>query len=203
MERFITPQIPEWIKGIRHPGYKNIFEFSLGNRNLWGTETLLGDWNGKFLFIAKDFYPAAYIRSGIENSVPNPYRHKDGIPTNRNLLKTLKYFSFLGDTFENSTCNILYISACFLLRDDDKIRGGLPDEEIVLSKSAPVLKFTIDNMPNVESVVSMGAEALRALELPSLRSVIDKKGLQTFNVNHPARAMSDPDRFGEWTAILG
>jgi hypothetical protein len=43
---FSTPIIPEEIRAIRHPAYKNIFEYELGNENLWGTETLFGDWAG-------------------------------------------------------------------------------------------------------------------------------------------------------------
>jgi len=53
--KFNTPEVPEAIRKLRHPAYKNIYEFGLGNQNLWGTETLLGDWAGKYLLIAKDF----------------------------------------------------------------------------------------------------------------------------------------------------
>src|SRR5262245_33269686 len=53
---FSTPYIPEEIRAIRHPDYKNIFEYELRNENLWGTETLFGDWSGHTLIVAKDFY---------------------------------------------------------------------------------------------------------------------------------------------------
>ena len=43
---FKTPIVPSEIRQIRHPQYKNIYEYELGNQNLWGTETLLGDWGG-------------------------------------------------------------------------------------------------------------------------------------------------------------
>ena len=56
-----TPVIPDWIRNLEHPGYKNIFSYNLGNMNLWGTETFLGDWNGRFLLVAKDYYPSSSI----------------------------------------------------------------------------------------------------------------------------------------------
>ena len=56
--QFSTPNIPNWIKGIRNPHYKNIFDYKLGNKHLWGTETLLGDWSGKYLVFAEDFIQA-------------------------------------------------------------------------------------------------------------------------------------------------
>lgn len=51
MDQFKTPSIPDWTKEIDHPSYRNIFGFNLGNPNLWGTETLLGDWDGRFLLV--------------------------------------------------------------------------------------------------------------------------------------------------------
>jgi len=78
-EAFKTPEIPDWIRDIKYPQYRNIYSYNLGNENLWGTETLLGDWNnGEFLLVAKDFYPTAHIENGIKAGVDNPYRHKPG-----------------------------------------------------------------------------------------------------------------------------
>jgi hypothetical protein len=71
---FSTPIIPEEIRAIRHPAYKNIFEYELGNENLWGTETLFGDWAGHTLIVAKDFYPAELIEQDIQAGVaPRPH----------------------------------------------------------------------------------------------------------------------------------
>jgi hypothetical protein len=125
---FKTPLVPKRIEEIRHPLYKNIYDYSLGNRNLWGTEILLGDWDGRHLLIAKDFYPTCYVAEGLRAGVANPYRHKQGIPTNSNLLKTLRHFRRIDASFQNTECGFLYISACFLLRDDGRIRERLPNE---------------------------------------------------------------------------
>jgi len=57
MAQFKTPPIPEWIKTLDTPGYTNIYNLTLGNENLFGTETLLGDWDGPVLVVAKDFAP--------------------------------------------------------------------------------------------------------------------------------------------------
>lgn len=86
---FKTPAIPPWVHKLSHPLYRNISSFRLGNRHLWGTETLLGDWDGEYLLIAKDFYPAQYIDERLEVGDPNPYSHNPKAPTNKNLLKTL------------------------------------------------------------------------------------------------------------------
>ena len=89
--------------------------------------------------------------------MPNPYCHKDGIPTNSNLIKTLRHFGHLKPGQSNTDCGFLYASACFLLRADGNVRGPLPDKANVLNQSLPVLKFTIEkNMRNLKSVVCNG-----------------------------------------------
>jgi hypothetical protein len=199
---FKTPPIPIWIPKISHPSYINIFDFNLGNKNLWGTETLLGDWSGRYLLLAKDFYPSSYVHEGIRAGLPNPYGHKDGIPTNRNLLKTLRHFGRLARNHGNTECDFLYASACFLLRNDGVIRGALPDEKVVMALSAPVLMFTIGRMPNLESVIAMGNEAARAVQAAGLREWIESKKLSYFRVGHPAKAISDAARFAEWDPVF-
>ena len=77
-----TPPIPDWIRTISHPSYRNVFSFNLGNTNLWGTETLLGDWSGRFLLVAKDFYPSAWIEDAVKRGQANPYSHNPSAPTN-------------------------------------------------------------------------------------------------------------------------
>lgn len=199
---FITPTIPAWVRDLHHPLYRNIFSFGLGNKNLWGTETLLGDWRGEFLLIAKDFYPSSYVSELVASGVNNPYRHKDGIPTNTNLIKTLRHFGRIEGKTKNTECNFLYISACFLLRDDGLVRGKLPDEARVLRLSAPVVKFTIDHMPRLRCVVTMGKDAASALAASGLDGYIRSRKLRCFSVNHPSYAMSDVERFRQWEPIF-
>lgn len=199
MVTYKTPDVPDAIRAIRHPLYRNIYEYGLGNRNLWGTESLLGDWDGKYLLIAKDFYPASYIEKSTD---PEPYRHNPSAPTNRNLLKTLRYFSQYGEGTSNVNCGFLYVSACFLLRADGVIRGPLPDETAVLELSRPVLEFTIDHMPNLSDIVLMGTEAARAMSQRSLRALIERQNYKVHIVSHPSRAMTDDDRFAQWSTVF-
>ncbi|MFB9982634.1 hypothetical protein ACFSQQ_15940 [Mesorhizobium kowhaii] len=200
---FKTPSIPPSVGKIYHPLYRNIFSYSLGNRHLWGTETLLGDWDGEHLLIAKDFYPAQYIDERLEAGDPNPYSHNPKAPTNKNLIKTLRHFGQLRDGFQNTSCNFLYVSACFLLRNDGLKRGELPDAQQVLSISAPVVRLTMDHMPKLRKVVAMGGDAARALGASGLYSEIKSRKLSYFEVSHPARALSNVDRFAEWSAVFG
>ena len=118
------------------------------------------------------------------------------------MLKTLRHFGQLASTFDNVNCNFLYVSACFLLRNDGLKRGDLPDEEVVLKLSAPMLLFTIERMPNLRRVVAMGEVARRALNHGALQEQIKAKKLARFDVKHPSYAMSDDARFEEWEPVF-
>ncbi len=70
---FKIPAVPEKIKNIRLDGYKNVFEYESNpfpdpsHPNLWGTETLFGDWDGRLLGSELLSAPsAAHKRSGDE-----------------------------------------------------------------------------------------------------------------------------------------
>lgn len=202
MSKFKSPPIPASIRNISHPLYRNIFSYNLGNSNLWGTETLFGDWDGKFLLIAKDFYPTSYIEGAIAKLDPHPYQHSPSAPTNRNLVKTLCYFERVAESFDNTDCNFLYISACFLLRADGVVRGKLPDQEVAMRLSAPVVRFTMDHMRYLKVVVAMGADAVGAIQASGLASEISGRGLKLHSVSHPSRAMTDDRRFEEWRSVL-
>lgn len=202
MTEFRTPPIPKWIMKIEHPLYTNVFSFKLRQRNLWGTETLLGDWSGRYLLIAKDFYPSSYVAEAIERGIKSPYSHKPEAPTNRNLVKTLKHFGFLSPAANNTDCGFLYISACFLLRNDGLVRGPLPAGDEALNLSAPVVRHTIDNMPNLQTVVTMGDDAHKALLAGGFQNVFKSRRISHQCVSHPSRALSDSDRFAEWAAVF-
>jgi hypothetical protein len=154
------------------------------------------------LLVAKDFYPASYIEEAVSRGVSDPYRHKPSAPTNRNLLKTLKHFGRLPANHDNCACGFLYISACFLLRDDDKVRGPLPDAETVLRLSAPVVQFTMEHMPRLTTVVLMGREARDAAHIGSVTGHAAQRGLRVFEVAHPSYAMSDAQRFAQWAPVF-
>ncbi|QKC83797.1 hypothetical protein EB232_21310 [Mesorhizobium sp. NZP2077] len=62
-----SPDISNDIRRVAHLGYMNIFRYRAGKGrevfpdplrpNLWGTETLGGDWKGRLLVVLKEFAP--------------------------------------------------------------------------------------------------------------------------------------------------
>jgi hypothetical protein len=190
---FCTPPIPARFRSIRSPGYVNIFEFGLGNKNLWGTETMLGDWNGQYLLVAKDFYPTTYIRRLQAAGEKYPYRHHPGIPSNFKLENILRrdFNTIPPDArggYDNRTCTFLYISACFLLRDDGAISGTLPGGgDAAMEASGPVVLWTMKEMPNLKTVVAMGCDAESALARDDIAKLIRQRKVRYRTVPHPSR----------------
>lgn len=198
-----TPPIPEWIRLLHHPAYRNIFSFNLGNANLWGTESLLGDWGGRFLLVAKDYYPSQEVEKNIRNNVANPYSHNSKAVTNRRLVEVLSHFGRINMPHDAGKCDFLYISACFLLRADNNKSGTLPDRNGVMKKSGPVVKFTMDNMPNLKTVVLMGDDAKFGFTITGNRELAEKRGLAIHHVSHPAsRGLRKEERFQEWKPVF-
>ena len=202
MQKFKSPRIPKWIRDLSHPDYRNIFSYGLGNTHLWGTETFLGDWDGQFLLLAKDFYPASYIDSHIRAGDKNPYRHDPKIPTNRNLRKILQHFGKHDDTTPNTDCGFLFASVCFLLRDDGLVRAPLPDARKVLGLSAPVIQFTIEKMPNLKHVILMGNDARMAFRITDFGKDFSRRKIRVSDVSHPSARMPDVDRYAEWRRVF-
>jgi len=206
---FCTPPIPARFRTICSPGYVNIFEFGLGNKNLWGTETMLGDWNGEYLLVAKDFYPASYIRLLKAAGEKYPYRHHPRIASNTKLKNILhRDFSKLmiddSGGCDNCSCNFLYISACFLLRDDDLISGALPEGgDAAMKASEPVVLWTMstENMPNLKTIVAMGDDAKAALGRAPIAEMIRRRKLRCFTVPHPSRG-SLAKRTERWARVF-
>lgn len=175
---FKTPPIPQWIKDLRSVGYTNVFELHLGNRNLFGTETLLGDWDGVVLVVAKDFAPVEEVKRLIESGCPSSkvYRHNDGdgrydtgLRTNQRLLRFM-----YGDTSNrmldgrcNTKCGALYVNGCFFLKRGDEKSSSLTAWRTggeAFEKSKEVLKFVIGNMRNLRAIAALGNEPHAILE---------------------------------------
>jgi hypothetical protein len=195
------PAIPDWVKQLFHPKYRNIYSYRLGNENLWGTETLLGDWGGEYLLITQDFAPTSYIEA--RRGTPNPYSHDPYAFANIQLLKTLRHFRALGKDHVPVACNFMYISACFLLREGNPQQGAeLPDKRRVLQVSAPVVRFTMENMPRLKTLVLMGQDAALAFHISGGVKWAHDLGLRVCRVRHPAGAMSEKDRFAEWAPVF-
>jgi hypothetical protein len=198
---FSTPIIPEEIRAIRHPAYKNIFEYELGNENLWGTETLFGDWAGHTLIVAKDFYPASYIEEAMQAGIADPYCHGVKVRTNIRLVQTLSELGCLSPAATNLDCGFLYASACFLLRADGITSGALPDELEALELSEPVLLFTIDNMPNLKNIVMMANEASKVFEFPDLNAATSSRGLSCRRALNTSRH-SNTELLDSWSYAM-
>lgn len=163
-----TPEIPEWIKSLRQPGYRNIFEYNEGGHspfpdpsrpNLWGTETLAGDWNGNLLIVFKDFAETGFLHRRRDGRPM--YSHAPNFATNRNLCALLSRSGRQLDLSGRgaSSCGILYASASFLLRDSDARSGSVTN---CLSTSWPVLEFTIAHMPRLTDIAVCGVDAFEA-----------------------------------------
>ncbi len=185
-------------------GYRNIYEYALGQQNLYGTETLFGEWSGALLLLAKDFAPSKYVEDRIRAQELVPYHHKPSLPTNGHLRELLKGYNG----------RILYASACFFLRDDGKWSGPLPNKQEALDRSRPIFDFTIEHMSNLRAVACLGKEAWEfAVEagtgwrehMEARRPVI-RNGRKFFALAHPGKYGTmnrGKDKVAEdWTAML-
>jgi len=163
---FKTPFVPEGIRNLRCKSYKNIFEYNLGNRNLFGTETLCGDWDGDLLIVAEDFAPTSVIEDRLKVGDLDPYRHNPSAPTNKNIIRRLKENGRKVeiDGTGNISCGVLYMSACFFLRTDGERSGELPNQTECKRQSSPVFEFTIGEMPNLEKIACLGKFAFEFVE---------------------------------------
>jgi hypothetical protein len=160
--KFKTPKkIPEKIKNIRVDGYKNIFDFESNpfadadHPNLWGTETLFGDWDGKLLIVLKDFSSTEFLKNRSDNRPI--YSHAPNNRTNQNLVSFLKEAGYDTSSEQNTSCGILYISACFLMRCGSGLSGRISPR--ALRASWDVIDFTISKMPNLTDIALCGREA--------------------------------------------
>lgn len=205
---FKTPEIPLWIKNLSAPQYTNIFELHLGNKNLFGTETLLGDWDGHLLVVAKDFAPADEVISvaGRVADKSLAYRHNDGdgryqtgLKTNSNLVDFLygqEGRSMLAGA-HNVDCGALYISASFLLKagngTSSTLTGWSPGQP-PFEQSSRVLTFVLGHMPHVRAIACICREAEKLVRAnPTARNIPFQY------LRHPSRALRDDnaawDRF--------
>lgn len=171
---FKTPAVTQEIKNIRLDGYKNIFEYESNpfpdpsHPNLWGTETLCGDWDGKLLIILKDFGPTGYVEKRGDGR-PG-YSHRINSATNANLVR---FISEAGHELDakgekNTSCGILYASACFLLKIGDGVQTRISAD--ALTASWPAIEFTIQRMNHLSDIVLCGRHAISSFR----KNAIDK-----------------------------
>jgi hypothetical protein len=164
-----TPEVPSSIRDICHDGFRNVFEYPLRGRdpfpdhtrpNLWGTETLGGDWNGTLLIVLKDFAPTEDLENRSDGGAL--YSHRPDFPTNTNLVSFLRSSGVNIDLCgkARTSCGLLIASASFLLRiGSGESRSGPPIPASVLEASWPALEFTICKMPKLTDIALCGVEA--------------------------------------------
>lgn len=152
----MTPPIPDWLHTFRLDGYRSIYEYSPHESRVFGTESLFGDWNGRLLVMAKDFACSRLIEERLARG-ERAFSHDPNLKTN----KALRSFVDSHTTSQDpTTCGVLYGSALAgILRDDGKMSGTLPHRKSALDFGTRVLRFTIDCMPGLQTIVCMGEEA--------------------------------------------
>jgi hypothetical protein len=199
MSVFSAPQVPDWIRSLSYPGYRNVFELNLGNQNLFGTEHLCGDWKGDLLVVAKDFAPFEEVEALAANPLVDRdvvYRHNDGdgryktgLKTNRKLVEMLNRIGYPASLSGsgNTTCGALYVSACFLLKTGSSSSSSLPDWRPgtrVFVDAVRVLDFVLDHMPSISAVACLGNDAHSLVEYTQKGR---RPALGVFKHLHPSR----------------
>ncbi len=210
-----TPEIPTKIRAIRHDGFCNVFEYvSLGRSpfpdpthpNLWGTETLAGDWCGHLLIVLKDFAPTLDLENRKDGKAL--YSHRADFRTNKNLVAFLGAAGLAVDLNGGTcgSCGVVIASASYLLRVGDS-RSGKDISPHVLAKSWPVLEFTLSHMPNLSDIVLCGVDAFATFRdngqlegnrkaIQSSRTPVRWRGYRVHCTTHPQptaiNARTDP-----------
>jgi len=190
-----TPRIPSRIRRSPSSAYTSIYEFCPNETRLYGTESLYGDWDGELLLLSKDFAPRWVVEKRVARGDLRPFRHEDvpgrmGFQTNRNL-------RLLADDIP---CGKLYGSALAgLLRNDNKTSGALPDYPAIRPYMRDVLRWVIEQMPNLRAIACLGADAWRCatgaldvgqVDRASIRDPVrplEADGLQVFALHHTSR----------------
>jgi len=199
-------KIPDWIRNLRLEGYKNIFELLPDNQRLYGTEAFCGDWNAHTMILGKDFAPSIYILDRIAKGINDPNRHRENLETNKNIYNILKQLGVNAplDGSNSNNCGIIYINAYFLLRDDGKFSGNLPNKKNCTQACLPVFDFVLNNLPRDLKIICMGKDAYEFTckyfgEKPNWRENLDLgKMIRTTNNigNYKVYASSHLGKFG-------
>ncbi len=177
-----TPELPRWIREAQVRGYATAHRLVAGERRLFGTETLWGDWSGRVLVLAKDWGPSRLLRERVAAGEATPWRHEPRMLTNRRLMRLAALAGIgcasvsserasdegrarvMSDASERG-CGALYGSALVnLLREDGRVSGSLPNRRAALQYGVEVLRFVRTHMPALEFVVCLGREAREAAE---------------------------------------
>ena len=161
---FKTPVIPNDIRNLKAPlNFKNPFQIGIEGPNLFGTETMCGDWDGDLLLLAQDFAPAEEVLGVMKmHGSIGAWRHNDndgrygvGFITNENLCRNLGYIGRHVDVRGGKSldCGVLFGNASFFLKE-----GNTPPANGVKA-SRTVFDFVLNNMPNLRAIACLGRPA--------------------------------------------
>ncbi len=151
----MTPPIPSWMRNARVQGYTNIYEVLPHEKRVYGTESLFGDWAGHVLILAQDFAPIRLVHERMRMGEREPFRHAERMQTN---IRLIQHTKVIRRSDESASCGVLYGSAfAGLCKLDREVRGPLPSRKLAMEYGASVLRYVIENMPNLRSVVGLGS----------------------------------------------
>jgi hypothetical protein len=240
---FNTPPIPSFIfdfKGIEIPKNEkhetarwiNAFnEDYLGTstKNLYPTETLFGDWNGKILILAQDALPASALKKLIYTTTQNGYpkefawRHanreihgdKKGYRTNESLrILVNNYASDCGVLYGSAAAHMLYDDGCDKYR---QVLKGFKNHQLQ-NHLIEVLYWVISNMPNLKFIMCLGERAwqvanssaetqfsndfrLMRQSNKNVVTTISNKQIYLIPAFHPAARASAQERERNWKTL--
>lgn len=202
-----TPAIPAWIRDFRHPGYTSIYEMRPEEAKLYCTETLLGDWDGSVLLLAKDAAPAEVIDDRIRRGEADPWRHSErgrdrmGWRTNE---KVIELASLLpGEKLYGSALG-------HLMQDGEETSTDLSGvgSGPLRAHLDSVLRFVLSEMDSLRAIVCLGNHSwdlVSSMYAPRSKSGgelgarvdVDLGGRpgSIFRLYHPSRAFT-----GGWAA---
>ena len=147
----MTPEIPDWIRDYRCPKgrFRNIYEYCPDETRLYGTESLFGDWDGELLLFAQDFCCTNMIEGWINDKRDRVYAHNPAMITNR----SLELYT------QGIDCGMVYGSALAGMIKVGDSNSSLPAWSLMRSHLCRVLRFTIENMPNLTGIACLGSVA--------------------------------------------
>jgi hypothetical protein len=154
-----TPNLPQWIRDFSHPGYTNVHSILPGCRRLYGTETLLGDWNAETLLLAKDAAPTHVIKALARKEGDDAWRHAERVRGDVAGWRTNQRVEELAEIipgaklYGSATANMLLDNPAWS-RSLPGLRAGPLHQHLV-----HVLGWVIQSMPNLRVIACLGEES--------------------------------------------
>lgn len=173
---------------LKANGYRNINELLTVTDRLHPGETLFGSYTAEVLLLAQDaaHFDKMQTRRKDEFDV-DAYSHGPKVPTNRMLFDCLKSYSDadINCRKPNRKGNLFYANAIWLLKTGDNMQSTLTNRDEVLKVSRQVLEATVDGLPHLKLIVTLGKLAYTSLTTldpsltPDWNSIVSTSILQT------------------------